>query len=248
MSDFTLRALEREAQEGGFDAKHRYLQARCKAGRNREEFRALLQRLDETVNELEYSLPADVGAEIMRALRAADPRIRRSRRNTVGSLMLWAEQVLGVEEAQAIVDPFRQVWRSGQECLRRERARLQARMIELAPYVDLCPGPERLYRFSAAYTYSTAGVSDMHYARLSAKDSQKFLESEGFASSMDHVPGQHHRTYTPPYGVTTGNGYNVYVEALEDLDVEVLKILERLHSDERHRRFMESIERRRGGS
>lgn len=260
-TDEELRALERAWRASPDDpqARRRYAEARRRAGRHREAL-DVWQDLEsaraagERGGEIEDRINA-IWAEAAQALRAAHPRIRRSKRKTAFDLEQWANEVIGEEATSALLLPFRERIMS----LNREHSDLtQATVGRLRDVVKITlpePGDERPWH---TYHY---GDSPFGESARAAHDNVRIAVAiarrAGISARWTHNAGRSERSWHPPGYVTIGAHYQSYASVAHPVDLQLLdaqveefkearyreltainEINESWRKDERDRRFL----------
>lgn len=239
-TDEELRALERawRAAPDDHDARRRYAEARRRAGRHQEAL-DVWQELEtarksgDRGGEVDEAVAA-IWREGMAALRAAHPRIRRSKRTTIGDLEPWAEEVLGAPRVAELLLPFRDQIKG----LNREQSdRLTAardRLVEVAAITLPESGPERQWH---RYHYGDSPFGEQaKAAHDNVRIAVAIARRNGIQARWTLDRGRQERSYHPPGYVTLGAHYQSYANVAHEVD---LQLLDRLVEDFKAARYSE---------
>lgn len=248
MSDERIRELERLVAQGDPEATRHWFRMRQRGGGRdaflavREEREWLWQVERPRIDVAWRAAARRFDDEAMAALRALHPRIRRSRRKDYQSLLDWANEVVGLDAAQAAVmeiesrkETVYNLFRQEAQAVMDRRQELEELRLTISMQVEPKPGDQELeFRFHSTQTHSTVGYGADHYARIGAAADVAFLKHSGFATRAEQVPGEPWPESGPPrtWGIRgvgayawirAGQGWRSFVKVEGPDDAEILR-------------------------
>lgn len=165
----------------------------------------------------------EIMSEEERELRAAHPRIKRSRRTGRG-LRAWAKSVLGEDAYGRIHARYRERIRFLALEAKERLQEADARFAALAAVTPPAPGPEREWRLHP-WTHEGRFGAERAGARDQARLDVAVARAAGIHARYEEVHGRYEgRSHWVPQGHLVGAGFWVFAGVAHEADLALLRM------------------------